>query len=87
MIVTRPFTTEKFPNFNVRISFSTKEFKKYRQAIEWCVNTYGTGDKMDSWILNIDRRLRTNRWAWQTDSGYYIYLNDKDLAWFLVRWG
>lgn len=87
MIINQKYENEKFPNFTVSISFSATEFEKFRNAIVWCVETYGISNKIDSWILNIDYKKYINRWAWQTDSGYYIYLNKEDLAWFLLKWG
>ena len=91
MKVNLEFSNIKVPNYSICVSFPSLEFKKYRDAVEWCAQHFGEGEKMDVWIRSSNLRTThstTSKWAWQTYAGWkHIYFkHGEDLEWFLLKW-
>ena len=91
MIVNLEYSNMKVPNYSICVSFSSLEFNKYRDAVEWCAQQFSDGEKMDFWILSPKLGTTpstTSKWAWQTYAGWsHIYFkHEEDLGWFLLKW-
>lgn len=58
----------------------------FMQQRQWCWETFGPSSELEFYPLLPDMDVLTD-WAWQTSHGLIrLYFNEKQLAWFKIKW-
>jgi hypothetical protein len=74
-----------YGTFRYIIEFNTREVEQFHKVREWCWDQWGSSGE-----LKYHKKLAAPNpvWAWHTDEySDRIYIaDDKEYAWFVLRW-
>lgn len=73
--------------FKYGIDFKSSELHKFCEIREWCWQQFGPSCELDIFRQNPNSRYQD--WAWLRDSTRtrLYFMSEKELQWFLLKWG
>ena len=74
-----------YDHFTHRVVFLDREIVDFIDIRNWCWQQWGASCEYDFWNRYGDRR--NENWCWVSNNyNKLIYLGEKQLQWFLLKW-